>query len=345
MGVDLGDLAVKKTIALENLAGRTIAVDAFNTIYQFLSSIRQEDGNPLMDFKGRITAHLSGLFYRNARLLENGIRPVFVFDGEPPEFKKKTQEARREARREAEEKWKTALAEERMEDARKYARASVRLTTEMVNESKQLLTAMGIPIVQAPSEGEAQAARMVADGAVYAAASQDYDALLFGAEVLVRNISITGRRKVPKQDRYVLVEPEEIRLGETLRTLDLSRGQLVMLGLLVGTDFNEGIHGIGPKKGLKIVQEVKTLTDLRTYVKAKHNAEFMEDIEEIYHFFMSPPNEKVEVPRQKEPDPEAVKKILVSDHDFDQQRVDNVLANIQKQMKEKGAQRKMDEWF
>lgn len=345
MGVDLGDLAVKRTIALENLAGRTVAIDAFNTIYQFLSSIRQEDGNPLMDFKGRITAHLSGLFYRNARLLENGIKPVFVFDGEAPEFKKKTQEARREARREAEEKWKEALAEERIEDARKYARASVRLTAEMINESKILLKAMGIPVVQAPSEGEAQAARMVADGTVYAAASQDYDAMLFGAEILVRNLSITGRRKVPRQDKYILVEPEEIHLDETLRTLGLSRGQLVMLGLLIGTDFNEGIHGIGPKKGLKIVQEIKTLGELRNYVKVKHNAEFLEDIEEIYHFFMSPPNEKVEVPKQKEPDGEAVRKILVGDHDFDQLRVDNVLANIQKQMKEKGAQRKMDEWF
>ena len=120
MGVDLGDLAVRKTISLESLAGRTVAIDAFNTIYQFLSSIRQEDGNPLMDYKGRITAHLSGLFYRNARLLENGIRPVYVFDGKPPEFKRKTQQMRAAIKKEAEEKWMRALEEGRPEDAKKF---------------------------------------------------------------------------------------------------------------------------------------------------------------------------------------------------------------------------------
>lgn len=345
MGVDLGELAVKKTIPLESLSGRIVAIDAFNMIYQFLSSIRQEDGSPLMDYKGRITGHLSGLFYRNARLLENGIKPVYVFDGPAPEFKKKTQEARAAAKKAAEEKWRTALDEERTEDAKKYAKATAKLTGEMIEESKKLLGALGIPIVQAPSEGEAQAANMVREGLAYASVSQDYDSVLFGSPVLVRNLSITGKRKVPKQERYVLVEPEEIRLDETLKSLGIGREQLILMGLMIGTDFNEGVHGIGPKKALKIVQEVKSLDEMIRYVQIKHNSIFPDNIEEIYEFFLHPKSNKVEKLNFQKVNQEQVKKILVEEHDFASERIESVLQRIEEKSKEKGAQKRIEDWF
>jgi len=346
MGVDLGDLAIKHTISLESLAGKVIAIDAFNTLYQFLASIRQEDGTPLMDFKGRITAHLSGLFYRTAKLIENGIKPIFVFDGTPPKFKRKTSEQRAKNKQEAEAKWKKALEEERYDDAKKYAQATSRLTQDMVEESKELLTAIGIPFVQAPSEGEAQACAMVKQGLAHATCSQDYDSLLFGSPILIRNINITGKRKIPRQDRYILIEPEEIILEETLGSLAITREKLIMMGMLVGTDFNEGVKGIGPKTALKIVKEIKTLKELEHYLYEKYQYEFEADINEIYEFFINPPYNKIDKKFEwGKLDRSKVESLLVKEHDFSEERIAGTLDKIEKAFTEKGAQSKLGDWF
>lgn len=345
MGVDIGDLVPRHPTTLEGLGGRVVALDAFNVLYQFLASIRQEDGTPLMDFKGRPTGHLSGLFYRSARLVENGIKPVYVFDGPPPEFKRREIERRQGAKREAESKWREALDYERTEEARKFAQAAGRLTKEMVAESKELLSALGIPCVDAPSEGEAQAAVMVKQGVAYASASQDYDSLLFGSPRLVRNLSITGKRKVPRQDRYILVEPEEIVFEEVLSSLQIGQEQLVLIGLLCGTDFNPGVKGVGPKTALKIVKEHKTLQAVKSYVKSKYSYEFDAEIDEICGFFLNPPSSKPAPMRFGSPDFEAVRKMLVEDHDFSEERVDRVLSEMEKTLREKGAQKKMSDWF
>ncbi len=346
MGVDLGNLAIRHPITLESLSGSIIAIDAFNMFYQFLASIRQEDGTLLMDSKGRITAHLSGLFYRTARTIENGIKPIFVFDGKAPPFKYKTSEQRAAIKKDAEEKWKKALAEERLKDARMFAQATSKLTEEMVQESKKLLEAMGMPYFDAPSEGEAQAAAFVKSGSAHASASQDYDALLFGSPVLVRNISITGKRKVPKQDRYVLVEPEKIKLEEVLSSLGIDQKKLVMIGLLVGTDYNEGIKGVGPKTALKIVKQVASLDDLRSYIKSKYNYEFENYITDVFSFFLEPPCKQTKVDFEwKIPNSEYIMKNLCDEHDFSLERVEKTIENMINALKEKGAQKKLDSWF
>lgn len=346
MGVNICDIVQKHQISLEKLSGKIIAFDAFNMLYQFLASIRQEDGTPLMDFKGRATGHLSGLFYRNARFIENGIKPIYVFDGKSPVFKQKEIEQRKEAKKEAEEKWRDALDYERLEDVKKFAQATSRLTQEMVEESMRLLTLLGIPCIHAPSEGEAQAAYMVKKQIAYASASQDYDSLLFGSPRFIRNLSITGRRKVPRQDKYVLIEPEEIILDEVLSSPGINHEQLVLLGLLCGTDFNKGVKGVGPKTALKIVKENKTLFEVKAYVKTKYKYEFEEDIETIFDFFINPPFNEVEVPiKNIAINPEDVRKLLVDEHDFSEERVERVLVEIQKNLKEKGAQKKIGDWF
>ncbi|MDO8554334.1 MAG: flap endonuclease-1 [Candidatus Micrarchaeota archaeon] len=346
MGVDLGDLAVKRPITLQSLSGKVVAIDAFNTLYQFLASIRQEDGQPLMDFKGRITAHLSGLFYRTARLVENGIKPVYVFDGKPPAFKKRTTQERAQNKKEAEEKWKKALEEERYDDAKKYAQATSRLTQEMVEESKLLLKAIGIPHIQAPSEGEAQACWMVKNDLADIAASQDYDALLFGAPMLVRNLSITGRRKIPRQDKYILIEPEQINLQETLKTLEVSQEQLIIMGILTGTDFNEGVKGVGPKTALKILKEHKTLDKVMLYVADKYKYTFEADPQDVLDFFLNPPyvelKEKLVWGKISKED---VDRILVRDHDFSEERIVGTIERMHKSFDEKGNQSKLDKWF
>lgn len=345
MGVDLGDLAIKHKVELEELAGKCVAIDGMNILYQFLASIRQEDGTPLMDMKGRVTGHLSGLFYRSIRLVNAGIKPVYVFDGPPPEFKKKTIEERIEVRREAEHKWKKALAEEKVEEARKYAQGSSRLTKEMVDESKRLLSFMGIPWVQAPSEGEAQAAWMVGSGLCYAAASQDYDSLLFGSPVLLRNLSITGKRKVPKQNRFIDIGIERVELEETLKNLGIGREQLILIGILVGTDFNEGVRGIGPKTALKVVKENGTLEKVKAYLKKEKEYEFPEDVDKIYEFFMVPPYKAVEEVKWGKPTREGVIELLVDEHDFSLERVEKALEGMLAQVKETSSQRTLDKWF
>ena len=197
MGLNIREIIPRKEIEFANLKEKIIVVDAFNILYQFLSTIRQYDGTPLMDKKKRITSHLSGIFYRNINLLSERIKLVYVFDGEPPKLKNKTHEEREQVREIAKEKYEKAIQEEDIGMMRRYSSQLIRLNDEIIKESKELLEAMGIVVVQAPSEGEAEAAylcRIKED--VYASVSQDYDSLLFGAPRLIQNLLFLRERKL-----------------------------------------------------------------------------------------------------------------------------------------------------
>jgi flap endonuclease-1 len=316
VGVDLSDVVPKHARKLEDLQGKIIAVDAYNTLYQFLSSIRQPDGTPLKDKRGRITSHLSGLLYRTANLAENGIRPVYVFDGKPPELKRATIDERKARKVQAEADHREAV--EAGDTARAYVKAQQTsyLAPEMVDESKRLLDALGVPWVQAPSEGEAQAAFMAQKGDAWAASSQDFDALLFGAPRLVRNLAVTGKRKLPGKSIWVDVEPEIIELDATLADLSLTREQLVEVGILVGTDFDPGVKGVGPKRALKLVKEKGSLTDVLEGLEA--DIPFADQIRDIFLKPEVTTDYKVEF---KPVDELAVKRILIEEHDFSEDRV------------------------
>jgi flap endonuclease-1 len=333
MGVSLTDIVESEPVTFEQLRGKSIAVDGFNTLYQFLSSIRdRETGEPLRDSKGRITSHLSGLFYRTAKLLEAGIRPVFVFDGKPPAFKFETSQQRRRIREEAEVKWKEALASGDAEGVRTYSQAAIRLTPEMVEQSKQLLTLMGVPHVQAPSEGEAQAAFMAQRGIVWASGSQDWDSLLFGAPRLIRNLTVTGRRKVPRKEVYIDIVPEMVELDKVLSNLNLTRKQLIMLGILVGTDYNPGgVKGYGPKKALKLVAEQRTFDAVFSSVPWEHKA----SPQEIMDFFLHAPAEDAEVAQPKL-NAEGLRSFLMDDFGFSEDRIEGTLGKMDKAGVRKG---------
>ncbi len=341
MGVQLTGLVPVKKITLEELAGKKIAIDAFNALYQFITTIRQRDGTPLMDSAGRITSHLSGLFYRTVKLIEAGIRPVYVFDGMPPKIKL-VRFLREERKEEAKKKLEKAIEEGDEEEIRKYAMQAARLEPYMVEDAKKLLSLMGIPWVQAPSEGEAQAAFMAASGAVHAAGSQDYDALLFGAPRLVRNLTITGKRKLPGKDIYVEVSPEEILLEEVLKTLKLTREELIIAGILMGTDFNPGgIKGIGPKKAVELARKIKTPERIKLAVKWP--PEFPEP-EEIFEFFLNPPvTERFDI-SFKSPDEEGIIKFMVEEHDFNEERIRKALSVLKRKLSA-GAQQSLSQWF
>jgi len=222
MGVQLNRIIPKRKIDLEFLSNKKIAIDAFNMIFQFLSTIRQrETGEPLKDSKGNVTSHLSGLFYRSIRFLDNNIKPIYVFDGPPPEFKRKTIEERKKRREDAQKQLELALKEGRIEDVMLYAQQTSQLTDEMIDESKKLLDTLGIPWIQAKSEGEAQACYLVKNNDAYAVGSQDYDSILFGAERLIRNMSVTGRKRFIR-GAWIQIEPEIIELDKVLKELGVT---------------------------------------------------------------------------------------------------------------------------
>jgi flap endonuclease-1 len=343
VGVKIKSLLEIHTIIFEDLKGKLIAIDAANALYQFLAIVQPSTGTPLMDNKQRVTSHLSGLFYRTINLVEKDIQPIYVFDGKPPKFKAKTIEGRREDRENAYEQWKAAIEIGDVETARKFGQSAHRLTREMVEESKQLLGAMGIPIVQAPTEGEAQASFMVGRKDVYAVASQDFDSILFGAPKLVRNLSIAETRRIPKTDQKIKVEPEFIISAETFEKLNISREQLIDIALLIGTDFNKGVRGVGAKTALKLILEYK---DLKTTIQEKslQFEESEEELQEIKNFFLQPQVVEDFTIEFKNVNANAIKKLLIDEHQFDPDRVDKGLKRLEKGFSKK-QQMKLEKWF
>ncbi len=320
MGTNIGEILYLKETSLDALAGRVIAVDAYNMLYQFLSIIRQPDGTPLMDSAGRITSHLSGLIYRTTNLMEKGLKLVFVFDGRPPELKAGVLQARSVRRTEASRRWEEAkVARVPEEEALKFAKASTRIAPGMVEDAKKLMDYLGIPWVQAPSEGEAQAAFMAQRGDAELVASQDYDSLLFGAPMMVRNLSAPRRRT--KLELAVLNDIEE-RLG-------LTREELVDVAILVGTDFNPGIRGIGAKRALKLIKEYHSIDKLiEEAVIEMENAPGIANYELVRDIFLHPEVDSTYELVWREPEEEKVREFLCEIHDFSEERVNKALERI-----------------
>ncbi|MHA1481008.1 MAG: flap endonuclease-1 [Candidatus Thorarchaeota archaeon] len=344
MGTKLGDIIQAETISLGELSGRKIAIDAFNTLYQFLSSIRQPDGTPLKDRKGRVTSHLTGMFYRNLNLLENGILPVYVFDGKSPKLKAKEVERRREIREAARKEWQLAKEEGRIEDARKAGQASSRLTKPMIEESKDILVALGIPVIQAPSEGEALAAQMARENLVWASASQDNDSLLYNCPRMIRNLSITGRRKVARSKTRKPVYPEVIDLDLNLRLLDITREQLIDIAIMIGTDYNDKIPGVGPKTAIKLIKQYGTLEKIISEKQYEVDIPY----DEIREIFMNPPDTKIPSLEWNDPNHETLQRILCKEHDFSESRITNALERLEKALEEmRGStqQSSLDDFF
>lgn len=328
MGLKFKDIASSHEIKINELKGKIVALDAANTIYQFLTGIRQIDGTPLMDRNGNITSHFSGILYRTSSLVDKGIKPIYVFDGKPHVLKKDTQANRRQIREEAEIKWKEAMDEGRIEDARKFAVRSSRMSAGIVEGSKTLLQLMGIPYIQAKSEGEAQASYMVKKGDAWIVASQDYDCLLFGAPRMLKNIAISGPR----------ARLEIIHLKEVLEENGLTREQLIDVAILVGTDFNEGIKGIGAKKGRNLIKKHGDVYSVLKHLKTELEVDPRE-VRDIFlgHDFI----EDYEI-KWNNPDREGIIDFLCEKHDFS---LDRVVGALDRLKKLNPAQKSLEQWF
>jgi len=338
MGVQISDIVPRKEIQLQDLKGKIIAIDAFNAIYQFLTTIRQVDGTPLMDSKGKITSHLSGLFYRNINLLTEGIKPVYVFDGKPPELKREEILRRAEQKEIAQEKYEKAKAEGNTEDMRKYSQQFIRITDKIIAESKELLQALGIPVIQAKGEGEAEASFITRSNKAWATASQDYDTLLYCTPRLVRNLTLARKRKT--LTGYVDVNIELVEFDYLLNHLQIDKDQLICLGILVGTDYNPGgVKGIGQKRALDIVRQYKYPVKIFEYIQNSEKYELNFDWQKIFkefHEYECCSNQEIEFSQVNE---FKVKQIL-TDREFSLDRVNSALDKL-KEAKEKDKQKKL----
>ena len=344
MGVAITELLKCEEIKVNSLKGKVLAVDAFNILYMFTTTIRGPDGSPLMDSKGRITSHLTGLFSRFSNLMEKGLKFVFVFDGEAPDLKREERTRRRKLKEEAKELYEAAKQAQDIENMKKFAARSVFLNDEMISEAKALISAMGMPIVEAPSEGEAQAAYMVKRGDAFAVLSQDADCLLSEAPRMIRNLSITSKRKMPNQFNHKSAEPELINLKDNLDFLKISQDQLIALSILVGTDYNYGgIKGVGPKKALKLIEKHKDNFDA-IFEDAKWGEHYDFSWKKIFDIIKNMPVIDDYEVSFKDPDFVKIKELLVDEHDFSLERVESTLAKLA-EYKKLNAQKGLSDFF
>ena len=340
MGLDLKPLVKSSPIMISELSGKVIAIDAYNTIYQFLATIRGITGELLTNNNGEVTSHLSGLFYRNVNLLAEDIKLIYIFDGKPSPLKSKEIDRRRQVKQDALNKYQEAKTAGRFEDARKYGQATSVLTDKMVEESKMILTLLGIPYIQAPSEGEAAAAQLTQSNIAFACASQDYDSLLFGAKRLIRNLAISGKRKVPNRNVYVDIEPEIIEQQQLLNETGLNLEQLVDIGILIGTDFNPGgIPGIGPKTALKLVREHNKLEKIEKIEASLANIPY----KEIREVFLKQEAPKINGVEFNEINYDALVNFLCTEKNFSVARVNTSLDKVKKSITNRN--QSLEKWF
>ena len=340
MGVKLKDLASPRKTSFENLSGNSIAIDGYNIIYQFLTTIRGPTGEPLMNSKGKITSHITGLFYRNINLLNNNIRPIYVLDGKPPQLKSTLIKKRKEIREKNQEKYQKAMEEGDQEQARRYAHSMIKINEDIINDVKKILELMGIQCIQAPAEGEATVAYMNELDLVNYAVSQDYDSLLFGAKRLCRNLTVSGKRRIPRTNRFIDVEPEIIELKEFLRVNEINREQLVDIAILIGTDYNpNGFTRIGPKTAIKNIKKYKRIEEIP---KIEKELELI-NIDEIRNMFLNPEVIKPEIIENNELQKEELISYLCTENDFSEERISNTIKKLDKV--EEQESETLDKWF
>jgi flap endonuclease-1 len=344
MGVNLKDLVIKKEISIPALSGKRLVIDGNNILYQFLSTIRQPDGTLLMDSHGSVTSHLNGLFHRTTKLMHYGIKPVFVFDGKPPELKRAESERRAGIKEEAKKLYDAAKESGDVDAMKKYGMRTSRLTREMIDEAVELISALGLPVIRAPSEGEAQAAYLVKKGDAYAEISQDYDCLLFGVPRMVQNLTISERKKKKDKLAYETVKPTIIELEPNLREMGVSQDQLIALGMLVGTDYNiGGIKGIGPKKAIELVKRHGEDFDA-LFSDVGWSGHFGYSWKEVFRLFKEMPVEADYRLKWSDVDYNGVSQLLCEKHDFSSMRVNETLDKLKKAQSE-NSQKGLGDFF
>jgi len=323
--VMLTPILKREQTSLKALKGTSFAIDASIEIHQFLALVRKRDGTPFTDSQGRVTSHLIGLLTRTSRMIADfDMKPVFVFDGKPNPLKRRTLEIRREVRKKAEVEYVEAISKKDYAKAWSKAVMTGRVTGSVLDDAKRLLTLMGIPWLEALEDAEAQASFMAARGDVWAVGSKDYDCLLYGAPILARYLTLTGREWLPAQRRSRPLIPELIRLSENLALLGITREQLVDLAILVGTDFNQGVKGIGPKKALKLIHDYGSIEQMPEEIRS----ELTEDLNNVRQVFLKPKVLEKYLLKRSPPDRDGLIRFLSEERGFNKERVERLTERL-----------------
>jgi len=322
---------------MKNYFGRKIAIDASMSIYQFLIAVRAE-GSQLTNEAGETTSHLMGLFYRTIRMLDNGIKPVYVFDGKPPSLKSGELAKRTERREEAQKQLDQATEAGDQENVDKFSRRLVKVTPQHNKECKELLSLMGIPYVDAPCEAEAQCAELVKGDKVYAMGSEDMDSLTFATKILLRHLTFSEARKMPIQ---------EFHFDKVLGELEFTKEQFIDLCILLGCDYCESIKGVGPVTAIKLIREHKSLEEVLKHVDGKKYT-IPENwlFKEARQLFLEPevtPADKIDLQWRK-PDEEKLIEFMCTKNGFSEERIRNGTKKILK-AKQSATQGRMDSFF
>jgi len=319
---DYASTAIKEN-EIKNYFGRKVAIDASMSIYQFLIAVRQ-DGNLLTNDEGETTSHLMGIFYRTIRMVDNGIKPLYVFDGKPPEMKGGELMKRHEKREEAQKQLEKAEELGDAEGVNKFNKRLVKVTKQHNDECKQLLKLMGIPYIEAPCEAEAQCAALVKAGKVYATATEDMDGLTFGSDILLRHLTFSEARKMPIK---------EFHLSKVLSELELTQEQFIDLCILLGCDYCDSIRGVGPKRAIELIKQHKSIEEILKHIDGKKFT-IPEDwpYEEARRLFKEP---EVADPttldiKWTDPDEEELIKFMCEQKGFNEERIRNGTKKLSK---------------
>ncbi|KAG2383604.1 hypothetical protein C9374_004275 [Naegleria lovaniensis] len=324
---------------LKNYFGRKVAIDASMAMYQFLIALKNS-GMDLTNEQGEVTNHLQGLLARTTKMLEYGIKPCYVFDGKPPELKSGELEKRREKQKEALEQFALASEEGDEEKMVMWNKRTARLTKEQSNDGKKLLRLMGVPVIEAPGEAEAQCAELCRGGLVYATATEDMDALTYATPVLVRHLTFSEARKQPLQ---------EFSLKQVLEGLGVTEDQFIDICILCGCDYCDSIKGIGPKKALSMIKKYGNIEALLKNIEGKKfTPPEIFPYEEVRAIFknpdVTPASEVADNMKWTEPDEEGLIQFLVHEKQFDEERVRGYIKRI-KASRGKPTQTRLDGFF
>ena len=337
-----------KSLPLKTYTGQIFSLDASLSMYQFLISTQQIKSGfsiaDLRDSEGNLTGHLLGIFNRTIMLMENGIRPVWVFDGTPPEAKKNVLKKRKEIKENAEKEKSEAKDEGDMEKALKFANQTIRIDKKMVEDAKKLIKLLGIPVIEAPSEAEATCSIMAKDKICYCACTEDMDTLCFGCPILIRDLS-------NKDDNVIQIE-----LDLVLKGLNLNMDEFIDLCILCGCDYSSLIEGIGEINAYKLIKEHKNIENVLKYAEKynkdnSHKKKMVYDLETFNYELARKLFKEPEVVNTKEiklefkkPDFEGLKEFLVKEKNFSESRIDNAIKRLDV-AKSKASQSRLDSFF
>lgn len=337
----LADNAPKamKEQKFESYFGRKIAIDASMSIYQFLIVVGRTGMETLTNEAGEVTSHLQGMFSRTIRLLEAGIKPVYVFDGAPPELKKQELAKRYAKRADATEDLAEAVETGDKEGIEKYSKRTVKVTRQHNEDCKRLLRLMGVPVIEAPSEAEAECASLCKSGKVYAVASEDMDSLTFGAPRFLRHLMDPSSKKIPVM---------EFDIAKVLEELELTMDQFIDLCILSGCDYCDSIRGIGGLTALKLIRQHGSIENMLENINKERyqipeNWPYQEARTLFKEPIVSPPDDQPEL-KWSAPDEEGLVTFLVNENGFNNDRVVKAIEKI-KAAKNKSSQGRLESFF